>query len=267
MFETKQIAKTQTIGEIVANRDRIAKLTGEAQKLKSEIERLLTENNIYSYSILKNWPDVGDTTLDREFWKSVATRFLKPTMSAAAKRDLDYRLEKTTDPFTLDNVMGLAKNIEHIYLDNFRQLIIETYKAFTGCSYGNWRNKKIDNVNEVKPKFRKYAYFTRFSSRENEYHDFYKVFQMLDTESGGRFDPNDCFEVYVRKAEKSVPYGHHIPEIDTPYFHLKLYKNGNALVTVKRLDLLKEFNYLGGHDGKKMPSPNSKHYKPEHFGE
>ena len=78
------------------------------------------------------------------------------------------------------------------------------------------------------------------------------IFQVMDGIPIQHADPDITSEIDWRSRDTH----------DTKYFKIRTFSNGNLHLTMKRLDLLEQFNFLGAGEDCGLPNPSGKEYAP-----
>lgn len=268
---TKDLAKPDNIGDMLAARNQIIKLAHQIWKLEAEIRSICNAYDVHVSNIEKYDYQNGNEgnlrkVVDAEFWGALGKRYLFGSMTEKAQHDFYQRVQRNAPEFTHEEVNTIVENIHRIYVGNALQTIRETYRQFINCHYhgGQGFRGKRDNLREVKAKFRCSHHLSRYSTYSSAFEDLYTVFRLLDGK--GHFDYSNTLAKHVND-QTSWDRSH--GTIITPYFNVTIYKNGNKYVEIKREDLLREFNRLGstedGDKEKQLPDHMAKRYKPEHL--
>jgi len=265
------IAKQNTVTEMLAARRSLLDAVRQLRELEAEIDRLGKPLGIYYYQIQRNYFRETETRqyIDRKLWETVARETLYGAMTEKAKEDFLRTLEQHPPEFTAENLEEIARSIEGIYRGNVEQTIFEVYTALIGAYYyGSHGQKKRDNLQEIKPQFRINEYirfdpdFKKFRigyGGKCLYEDLYTACKLLDGKS--RYDYTDTFQAI---AEAQLKNG--ADTVATRYFSVKCYKNGNQLVTFSNDAIREQLNKIGSRAaGNALPDHMAKRYKPEHF--
>jgi len=220
----------------------------DSHGLSTSADRLLNRGQYHHHS---------ENDLDKSLWYLLANiSNLNGTMSRKARKKFDDMVEGKTPKFEREKVCEITQNIKQIYSANINQLLHEVYSSLIGCCYhGSSCNHKRHNLTKVNQKFRIWysRHFDWAQLGDSVFPDLYKLCKILDGKNESANYADSPFKNYIKKLDP----------IETDYFDLKLYKNGNALVTFKRLDILQIINKYGG--GNALPDVMGKRYKQEHF--
>lgn len=269
-----KLTKQHPIETFVKARDRVKEKVLQIERLFKEID-LITKNLMDTSfkSDINNGYQEWDRckkAIDFRFWYELLKRgMITNVMTDVSRNKYIDDLRDHTPEFSIENVSGLAQNIEHIYKDNAKQMVKEVYEKLIGCHYGSWHQKKQDNLNGVKKAFRcsgniNYdAYFDRlrydeFGKYGLNFGDLLRVCYLLDGKNMGTYA--ERFSVFADEV-----FNRGEDTIETDYFSIKCYHNGNQYVKWKEgKDYIRErLNQIGGGNG--LPDSMSKRYKKEHF--
>lgn len=270
----EQLIKQQPIQAFIDARDLIKEKVKKIEQLFKEIDAVSTMivDRHFSYEIERahgEW-ERCKKSIDFEFWRELLQRgMITNVMTDTARNKYMIELRDHTPEFSIENVGGLTQNIEHIYRDNAEQMVKEVYNKLIGCNYGNYQNKKKDNLNGIGKSFRcsgniRYdAYFSYFRYEDYNWYginfgDLLRVCYLLDGKNMGTYA--ERFSVF---ADETFKQGN--DTIETDYFSIKCYQNGNQLVKWKPdKDYIRQrLNQIGG--GMALPDVMKKRYKQEHF--
>ena len=214
-------------------------------------------------------PKFDNKSTDEYFWKYFVRKSgLMQLMTENKKDKILDDLREHPEPFTDQYVYNMSSNLNNLYLENGSLLIEEVYQKLICCHYhGTGYESKKDNLQEVKKQFRCYGSLTYLyngvlsqnSYRANgvNFEDLYRVFYLLDGKMNSKYSYN--FNAIVNEQVEENPQTN---TIETEYFKIRHYLNGNNKVTIIRDDLLATLNKIGS--GKtSLPDIMSKRYKKE----
>lgn len=217
-------------------------------------------------------PKDAEESIDKSMWRFVARSTVFGLLTHRDREKLESDLERESRPFTEKAAQDLLDNILQIAQYSAFTTIKRVYKDFTDTNYQTrWNHPpKRDNRQGIKQKFRirsgGVSYDDRFdgswsvSHRGSMLDDLYTVCKIIDGK--GKHDYNDTFYALAYDQIKSKDNPQKV--IETEYFSVQCFKNGNQQITFKRLDILKLFNTYGA-DKNELPDTMSKRYKTEHF--
>jgi len=280
------LIKNQPIKFFVEARNAILEKVKQIKQIEKEITLILNSANIqYIYanelskSVQNNYQtdnfDYSETIklVDKCFWLTILEQLkLSTSMTENAKKQLYNKLNNNPPKFNLEEIKKIVANIKAIYGNNVMQTIKEVYNKLIGCYYKStdWNIKKRDNLKEVKKQFRISGniYWSDYGSLAGRwemrdytnyfnFEDFYTVCKILDGQSCS--DYSNTFNVFAKEQLRDSN------EIKTKYFNVRLYKNGNQLITwtsygEKIRVLLNRYGSSG-----RLPDTMGKRYKKEHF--
>lgn len=270
---TDKLAKQYPLAAYCQGRNEIRHKIEQMRQLKQEIDAIaesLLQTHFYDFERSGfEWKRLRDK-IDYDFWRVILERgMITNVMTDNARNKFLLELKDHPPDFNAEEVARLAENIKNIYNDNANQMVKEVYSKLIGCKYGDYRNKKIDNLQGIKNSFRCSGnirfevYFNQFRYDEfNRYGinfaDLLRVCYLLDGRNMGTYA--EQFSVYVNEAFKQDK-----DTVETDYFSIRCYQNGNQLVKWKaEKDYIRErLNQIGGGNG--LPDTMSKRYKKEHF--
>ena len=262
-----------TLLDLLKRRDRVIAIIGEFEALKEELSELargLRKGHLFD---LQNdrYPEARIKKTDVAFWDHVLRTYgLTSSMTEKAKVEWMERIEREAPAFTFENCQALVQNMEEKYNRAAWETVREVYRQLIGCRYnGPGRTSKFDNLQRVEEVFRcrgnitwnsfwrRFSYQTGWRSGIN-YDDLLTACYLLE----GRGKPTYAENMYTHAHKAFEERGH---TLETEFFHLTCYKNGNQKVKWKadKLDTLARFNKYGSEGG--LPDPERKRYKPEHF--
>lgn len=231
----------------------------------------LCDYHEYRHGDDKNYPhDIERQTkaLDFSLWVFALERLdITNVMTAKAKQDFLEKVRKAGEPFTAANVEGLAQNAVRIFQDSTMNMVRETYRTLIGCWYngGTWGSGKKDNLQKVEKVFRcggsdfmvKGAF--GYGGESIKWNDVLTACRLIEGRGVTNYSNN--FYSYVHAPDRTLN------EVETEYFHLQAYHNGNVKCRWKedKIHVLEKFNAIGSGRENAMPDVMRKRYKGEHF--
>ena len=269
----KTLALPHTPAQMAAAKDAIVNAVTEIHHQLKTIEKIGQPYKIYTALFRdRYYPDDAEKIIDQRMWNFVAESTVFGLLTHRDREQLRSELERETKPFNETAVNNLINNILDIAKYSAFTTIKKVYKDFTNTNYqSRWNQpEKRDNRQGIKQKFRirsgGVSYDDRFggswsvSHRGSMLDDLYTVCKIIDGKS--KHDYSDSF--YSIAYDQITDKNNHKKIIETAYFDVQCFKNGNQQITFKRLDILKLLNKYGA-DKNELPDTMSKRYKPEHF--
>lgn len=196
---------------------------------------------------------------DSSVWKGILeTTGLVNAMDAKAKEDMYKSLNSKNPPeITFDNVQATIETFAQNAPDIWRRGVARTFssldKRFKSHDVFRFKSRVIMNglISET-------GYVNYYSCRRNQLIDVERVFAILDKETP---DPNAILNA-IDEA-RGERYGRFQAEIETRYFRIKTYKNGNVHMWFTRKDLLEKVNKeLAAYYGAVLPDAAEKDAEP-----
>lgn len=262
-----------TLLDLLKRRDRVIGIIGELEALKEELDQLargLRRGYLFDLNH-DRYPDGRIKKTDVAFWDHVLRSYgLTSSMTEKAKVEWMDRIEREAPAFTFENCQALVQNMEEKYTRAAWETVREVYRQLIGCRYaGPGVTSKYDNLQRVEEAFRcrgniswcgysrRFTYQTAWRNGIN-YDDLLTACYLLE----GRGKPTYAQNMYTHAHKAFEDRGN---TLDTEFFHITCYKNGNQRVQWKadKLDTLVRFNKYGSEGG--LPDPERRRYKPEHF--
>lgn len=222
--------------------------------------------------------------IDAAFWKCLTNSvLLTNAMTHKARGEFIDTLEKGENktPFTLPEIEKAAAHYFEQYGKTVEATIREVFAQVVNCHYrgkvkGSNRHVKQDNCRRIEASFRirsliAYRCFTGkysvdYPSKWNGFR--FSLDDLLTAchlaENGAR--PNYA-KTFRAIAEPIFETGGDF--VETEYFSVKCFKNGNQLVkwNKDKLGVLSEINRIGSGGAAEIAGPLRKRYKAEHFTE
>ena len=280
---SNELWKPATVDKLIEAHKKLLLLAGEYKRVTGEIQNILKSTDLDSPSYLPsrkyrtdNWLEVESDEQLKRLNASAWLALLKVAgitelLTEGKKKELRESYCDEPPNFDAEQIAIFAHNIKNIYANSIDQTVKDVYGKLIGCDYNasDWRNRKADNLQGIKKQFRiagggiscdrwgNYTYYRSEYARAFDFEDLYTVCKLLDGKS--RHDYSDTFWTCIGKTKDFRETG----ETETHWFKVKAFKNGNCFVTWTRLDILKEFNKIGG--GGQLPDVQSKKYKAEHW--
>lgn len=256
---TAEIIKKRTLSDIVNLRQVVETKLKEMNRIYGELKSI--ENEVCNSMFLNaaqrrnfEFDDDLKNNVDEFFWNYlIELSDMTSVMTEAGKEVFLEKIRKKPPEFNDAEVKGFSQNIETMYLSTIETTIHEVYRLLIGCNYSSdWRQgKKTNNLRGIEKQFRCRGDIERgFSStfkhdhwntrcQRIRYEDLYRVCKLLNGDS--KFDYADSFRVYANRDLVELKKD----TVETPFFDVKCYLNGNQKVTLKRMDILSLFNQIG----------------------
>jgi len=279
---SNELWKPATVDKLIEAHKKLLLLAGQYNKIVADYRNILQATGLSDPGYLpssqyrnENWFEVEPESqlkrLNTSAWLSLLrVAGITELLTECKKQELRKMYCDNPPNFDAEQIGIFAQNIGNIYANSIDQTIKDVYAKLIGCHYNaaSWRDKKADNLRGINQQFRisgggiskswgKFDYMRTSYSRTFDFEDLYTCCKLLDGKS--RHDYSDTFWVAIGKAPRFKEFG----EMETKWFKIKAFKNGNTFVTWTRLDILKEFNKIGG--GGQLPDVQSKKYKAEHW--
>lgn len=272
-----ELIKTATANELLQARNKIIKLC-QTVRVNQKLIGRTADNFIGDHHYLGGLLSPSDRDdketirkkVDAAFWRFVVeSAFLTNIMTESAKAEFFKRIDKDPPLFTEQELINFTEKAEQYYVNNGIATIKEVYKKLIDCFYSGNRLTKRDNCRKIEKSFRicggiVYSSWGSFSDnyygRGSIFEDVLTACYLLDL--GSRPSYAERFQALAREAFKDKG-----DTVETPYFAVRAFKNGNQLVTwnANKLKVLADFNKYGAGDSHELPQPMRKKYKPEHF--
>ncbi len=272
------LIKQSTAAELIAARDEILKLCRVirvSRKLIGRIaDRHLGEHHYLNSGLgereanYENEP--SRRKIDAEFWRFVVeSTFLTNVMTEKAKADFIKRNDESPLPFTESEFVKYTEHAQEYYASNAMNTVKEVYERLFNCRYNgaDWHIQKRDNCRKIESSFRirgsisySWGKFRDAYSGGSIYEDLLTACYLLDR--GTRPGYESSFRALSAQA-----FNNGGDTVETPYFTVKAYKNGNQAVKWNpgKLKVLADLNRHGNKDSNVLPDIFGKRYKAEHF--
>lgn len=196
--------------------------------------------------------------IDRAMWRSfVVNTPLWSLMDTTARKNFDKDMEGVPPEATEENLFATMQTYFADADNIFRRSLIETF-----CNLSN--EYKSNNVFKLDKKIilghiqNKYGSFNYYA--EDRIRDLDRVFWVLD----GKEYPTNYNSGLVSKLKNALSeasagtFSAGSGNVETEYFHVKFFKNGNAHAIFKREDLvLKANKIIAEHYGEVLPDQNN----------
>jgi hypothetical protein len=249
---TKEIAHYHKITEIVAKYKEFLKKHEEGSRLITEALNLVhdvTDQNIMYQGHIHGYRHEGWVRWAKQsVWSYLIKRTkIEEVMTAEGVQELKAQLKKIDDlpELTEENIFNMLKNVYSSAPDKVTEFIKETFEWLLPIRWENEYKTNQKFTHELKEKVIKTLIFKDWYGSGNDLsHDSAKhimamdnAFRLLDGKGVTKW-PND----FVTKIFEAIKQD--VREAENDYFHFKWYKNGNAHITFKRLDLLSKINAI-----------------------
>jgi hypothetical protein len=227
-----------------------------------------------------DWRDERRVTiLDYSLWSFAFEKLnLTKAMTEAKRAEFLQEVRKNGTAFSEKNILGLAQNAAKIFQDSSLHTVREVYRKLIGAEYEGYvkgdAKRKRDNLRKVEACFRLRwsdvcisSYGNRIDLRYDSYNNS-TTFRFNDLLTACRLIEGKGFTDYsndMRAFLNQVPRGQ--TWVDTGYFVITAYKNGNKKVNWNedKLDVLDRLNAIGSGREADLPDTMRKRYKAEHF--
>jgi len=203
-------------------------------------------------------------------------------MTENAKEKFLEEIKKNKTVFDEKQLTGLAQNASRLFKDSSLNTVRQVYRQLIGVSYnapaGSRMERKKDNLQKVEQVFRvgwsdvslKSAWSGGYTLEVNSwrYGNSSTHFHFNDLLTACRLIDGKGIPDYSNNLDsiiRSQPKGIH--SVDTGYFILQAYQNGNVKVkwNEDQIHVLEKLNAIGSGRENAMPDTMRKRYKPEHF--
>lgn len=196
--------------------------------------------------------------IDTDCWAHVIELTdLETLMDKKAKDQFNQQLLDSPPEFTVENVMA---TLEQFMLDAgtiFKRGIAECFTKLDRRfrSHDGW---KIGSRIILTNVFDAHGWWSYYGNHRDTFVDVERVFRVLDGERPGYCSLNSALERARRDG-----WGARQTEVETDYFLLRAWKNGNAHIWFKRKDLLERVNQLlGEYYGAPIPEDREAEENP-----
>ncbi len=200
-------------------------------------------------------------------------------MSEKSRTEYLEKIKKAKTVFDEKQLIGLAQNAEGLFKKSSMETVRQVFNQLIGISYradaGSHLEKKTDNLRKVEKVFRigfsdaclDYGRIScagwRYGSASNVFHfnDLLTACRLIEGE--GFTDYSNSFDFMVRAIPRELSQ----TWVDTGYFKVQAYKNGNVKVkwNEEKIHILEKLNAVGSGRENDLPDVQRKRYKPEHF--
>lgn len=272
------------IKDYINHRDEIVKNFRNFLESKKNLDSSISRygvGNIYAPHVREFYDEDSlkrkISEVDFEFWKHIFSQSKLTSAMSTKKRDEFLKnVEKENIEFNIENINSLVQNFENLFRENCWDLVIQVYKQLIKCEYasGDWRFRKYDNLQKIEPIFR----ISRTDLRPRDSKWSPGEFTYEPNQNYG-FHFNDLISVCFLIEGLGLPdysnnfYSYAQPQlknkgsvVKTPWFTVKVYKNGNCKVTWEKSKqyVLDKLNLIGSGDDNALPDVMRKRYKKEH---
>ena len=252
----KELIKSYKISEIVEAHNTACKELQEAEKLiQSAYARLrahvassmpLTGNTV-TYLEYYKFKENSKKHLFCRTWQSILKQSkVAEVMSSARKKELDKQLEDGNMPeLTVENIEATLQSVFGNMEDYATEAVKEVFDTFTRGR--QWSKLKTHEKNKYQLKDKvilegiidtNYCFYSLRYEQQTRLCSLGNAFSLLDGKGVQKY-PNDLYtQIQVFTKEGFGDY-------ETEYFKLKLFKNGNAHIKFKRMDIVDKINAIG----------------------
>lgn len=274
-FTANTPGKNKTACDMLMERNSVLKLADELQVFREKIPPQWRD----CLFVKRYDRDEFIKELDRSFWQDVLERSsVCAGMTDREKHKFQESMRNDPPVFNAESIVSFSKNAMKIFTEGVQHTLKIVFDQFTQTNYSplGHRKEKVDNCRRIEksfrcraglyydPRFRSWDYRSHYNtgyySSAPSFNDLLTAFHILDGKPAPTYASNfDFFYNEQRKAWGDT----NSPEVTTPYFTVRAFKNGNQLVSITRLDLLDLLNQYGSTN--QIPEALRKKYKPEHF--
>jgi hypothetical protein len=182
--------------------------------------------------------------LRQQAWQYVITQTgIKEWCSVRQAEELDKQIKNDDLPeLTVDTLWNTLNKLMNNTDLMFEEALQEVWDFLhPNCRWRSWKtNSKYDlGLKVIRPGVITYdAHFDYWSvgfSYQQEVHALDNIFHLLDGKGISRY-PDDLYTIISQAINKKQT------ECETEYFHCRWYKKGTIHITLKREDLVKEYN-------------------------
>ncbi len=223
-------------------------ITGKLEKIDSHlnydiIDVSLAKDNIrfidHEYDI-NNMVERAKKRISKSCWSYyIKASGLETLMTEKILKEYRKDLENAPD-FTSANAEAFLNNIDDRYIKTIENLFKETFQNLISRRYNDKKsrnNKKVEDFFILGYGCNTDSWsFTRIDNNSVINH-LEKIMFLLDGKKPAQHPDRISDLANINKDEKII---------ETEYLKLKLHKNGNVHVTIKRADLLEKFNQYSG---------------------
>jgi hypothetical protein len=232
------VAIPKTVINLIADRDKAVKHLQDIQRSMDLLRDVCQQAGPYIYPVhnFRGWRSINEATtdLDRSFWRrAMSVTGFDKYMDKVAREQFEKELDRNPPEFNEGNVRSTLIDAM-LQADTFMNRgIVELFRNLSG-------NYKTNDAFKVGRKIILQRWFTVFCGdlsvnyqAEPEMNDLDRILCVLD---GSEFKEYQ-FSSSLRKSASSR-------EFENGYLSMKMFKNGNAHLTFKRLDLIDRVNEI-----------------------
>lgn len=259
-----ELSKIPNLSELIELRNEVLNACNTIYELKECIDNKSSQYNVRSLyaSALERLgyrKDECTQHIDAAFWQKIIEQStVTNVMTERSKSEFLQKIEKKAPEFSKLEIGGFVQNITSIYGKSIDQTVHEVYSQLIGCRYssGNWRIRKSDNLQKVEKCFRisgnirfesynKRFYFDGLTRYGFNFEDLLTVCRLLSGDGHAAW--SETFE-----GLSDISFSKKQDIVETPYFTVKCYLNGNQKVTFTDNKILEMLNKYGP-SGNKLP--------------
>jgi hypothetical protein len=241
-----QLVGKDSIEDIVADRDRALEHLEKGLREIEEYEKLSKARSGSSVSIevgdesigygkIDAMLDLARKDIDSRLWrKLLGMSGYKSLMDAKAIAEFEEQMREAPHELTAENVYATLEGLRSMSPQLFTRGVVNVFRQLQS----SYRSNKSFRVNERIIYYLGGPYDYYCNARDNELNDVDRVFHLLD----GRDPPTEYGHrlAYVVRESARARKGH----VETNYYKLKIFRNGNLHIYFKRRDLLDKVNKL-----------------------
>lgn len=232
------VAIPKTVLDLIADRDKAASHLADIDRSIKLAQDVCKQSGTHLFPIhhFRGWrgADHAITDLDRSFWRqAMAITGFNQYMDKIARQEFEQELERNPPQFNDSNIRATLIDAMLQAETFMNRGIVELFRNLSG-------NYKTNDAFKVGKKIILQRWFTVFCGdlsvnyqAEPEMNDLDRILCVLD---GVKFHEYQ-FSSALRKAASSR-------EFENNYVSIKMFKNGNAHLTFKRLDLIDKVNEI-----------------------
>lgn len=178
--------------------------------------------------------------VDSDFWaRLIEMTDLERLMDKQAKDEFAAQIQDNPPEVTIDNVYATLNFVLGSAGDMFRRGIANAFSKLDRRfkSHDGW---KIGSRVILNSMFNEHGCFSYYRNHRDTIRDVERVFYVLDE----RLVPQVSEAVHALECENRDFFGPGSYEVETGYFKIRVFKNGNCHLWFKRKDLVEKVNKL-----------------------
>ena len=253
--ENTSIIKKQSISEVVAHRDRAIECLVRAYDMMEEANKAYmraseTEHGLYFRDMptpshfgsqRKSAQEWAQEVVDRQVWRYLlGASGLKNLMDAQAVDEFEKQLQKQPPACTIDTINSTFSSLNETKNETFVRGLINVFNKLDSDRY------KTNDAFKITPRIIMSRVLSTCGGGFNYWNkggeaigDLCRIMHILDGKQ-----PKDHLGDFRSVIASAWTWSKKESTAESEYFHARLFKNGNAHITIKRLDLVEKANKL-----------------------